>query len=112
MNIKLKLSKSVSLKDIHEILNYLHTNKKMVVELYNMLYDTDDVVAFHAAWVMSHFPEEENKFLIKKQDELINELYICNHQGKKRLILTILCKQPLKYPPPLDLLDFCMEAIL
>jgi hypothetical protein len=111
MNFKLKLSQRIGLKDINEIIIFLQSNEEQIKELYTLLYDPDDVVAYQAAWAMCHFSEKENKWLYVKQNEMIDELLVCSHPGKRRLILSLLFKQPFETPPRLDFLDFCMERI-
>ena len=97
--------------DIHEITLVTQDNNKRKQELYNLLFDTDDLVAFQAAWALTHFSRNENKWLYDKQNELIKEVLICKHPGKRRLLLTLIFRQPLTNPPRTDFFDFCLAGM-
>jgi len=111
MRIKQILSIRTGIKTIKEIINYTQNNDDRKKELYALLYDSDEVVSYQAAWVMCHFSKEDNKWLYDKQNEMIEELFVCNHTGKRRLILTLLQKQSFSNPVRLDFYDFCMERL-
>jgi len=112
MDFKSILSKRIGIKVIREIINETQGNAENINELYKLLFDNDDITAYQAAWVMCHFSKEDNEWLFKKQTELIDEVLVCSHTGKRRLILCLLEKQPLENNPPrLDFLDFCMERM-
>jgi len=95
MNIKERLSERISLNEIQEIISSIKHSHLKKQELFNLLFDSNDKIAYQAAWVMSHFSSKENEWLASKQDELINEVMICKHSGKCRLLLNILYNQPL-----------------
>ena len=88
MNFKTKLSVRIGMVEIYEITFLTQRNNKRKQELFSLLFDTDDMVAYQAAWVFTHFSPYENEWLYDKQNELINEVLICTHQGKKRLFPT------------------------
>lgn len=111
MNLRSKLSQRIGKQYILEIIALIHDNSKQQ-ELYNLLFDQDDKIAYQAAWIMTHFSQEENKWLYDKQDKLIDEVLICRHTGKRRLILAILYKQPLVNLPRVDFLDFCLRLMI
>lgn len=112
MNFKDKLSGRIQMNDIHHITYLTQGNELRKQELYNLIYEQDDKLAYQAAWVLTHFSIQENEWLYNKQDELIDEVLVCKHPGKRRLILSLLFKQPIKTPPRTDFLDFCMERML
>ena len=112
MNIKAKLSKRVGVIEIHDITFLSQENNELKQELYNLLFDADDLVAFQAAWAFTHFTTSDNEWLFNKQNELIDEALVCQHPGKRRLLLTILFRQPLANPPRTDFLDFCLERMI
>ena len=100
------------MNDIHEITFLTQGNNKRKQELYNLLFDVYDKIAYQAAWVFTHFSSNENEWLYDKQDELIDEVLVCRHPGKRRLLLAIIFRQPLKNPPRTDFLDFCLEKMI
>ena len=112
MNFKTKLSVRVGMTVIHEITFLTQDNNKRKQELYCLLFDADDLVAFQAAWAFTHFARNENEWLFDKQNELINEVLVCRHPGKRRLLLTLLFRQPLTDQPRIDFLDFCLEKMM
>ncbi|TCK80614.1 hypothetical protein [Albibacterium bauzanense] len=112
MNIKERLSQRINMDDMQEIIYRIQDNGLKKQELFSLLFDPNDKVAFQAAWVMSHFSLKENEWLFCKQDEMIDEVLICQHTGKRRLILTLLYKQPLVSLLRVDFLDFCLERMI
>lgn len=112
MDFKTKLSERIGMDDINEILRLTHGSNIRKQELYNILIGDDDKIAYHAAWIFTHFSSEDNKWLWQKQNELIDKLLVCEHSGKRRLILNLLYKQPLTDPVRVDLLDFCLERMM
>jgi len=98
--------------DIHEITFLTQGNNKRKQELYDLLYDANDLLAYQAAWTFTHFSSDENKWLYDRQNELIDEVLVCRHPGKRRLLLAIIFRQPLKNPPRTDFLDFCLEKMM
>lgn len=107
-----RLSQRISMDDIHEITYLTQGNNKRKQELYDLLFDQEDQIAYQAAWVMNHFSLSENQWLYDKQNELIDEVMVCEHTGKRRLILSLLNRQPLANPPRVDFLDFCLERMV
>jgi len=112
MNIKAKLSARVGLIGIQEITLLTQSNNKGKQALYDLLFDVDDMVAYQATWVFTHFSRNDNEWLYDKQNELIDEVLVCLHPGKRRLLLTLLLKQPLSNPPRTDFLNFCLEKMI
>jgi hypothetical protein len=112
MNFKAKLSERIGMDDIHEILRLTQQSDKRKQELYDLVIGEDEKIGYHAAWIFTHFSLEANKWLYEKQGELIDEVMVCEHGGKRRVILNLLYKQPLADPPRVDFLDFCLERML
>lgn len=112
MDFKTKLSERIGMGDIHEIVNLSQQSDKRKQELYDLVLREDEKIGYHAAWVLTHFSPEANKWLYEKQDELIDEVMTCEHGGKRRVILNLLYKQPFADPPRVDFLDFCLERML
>lgn len=105
------LSQRIGMENIREITSLVQKNNRKKQELYDSLFDSDDNIGYRAAWVMTHFSFGENEWLYDKQDELIDHLLVCEHPGKRRLVLSLLLRQPLRYPPRTDFLDFCLERM-
>lgn len=112
MNFAEKLSQRITMEDVNNILSFTYKNNKYKQELYDIGIQRDECIGYHAAWILTQFSKEDNKWLHKKQDELIDTLLICRHGGRRRLILNLLYKQPLKEPMRIDYLDFCLDRIM
>lgn len=112
MNFRAKLSERIGMDDINEILALTHQSDSLKQELYNLVVEDEDSIGYYAAWILTHFSLEDNKWLYGKQDELIDEVLVCKHGGKRRVILNLLHKQPLANPPRVDFLDFCLERMI
>lgn len=112
MNFKAKLSERIAMEDVKEILRLIDNSDNSKQELYDLVVGEDETIGYHAAWIFTHFSPQANKWLYKKQDELIDEVMACEHGGKRRVILNLLYKQPLADPPRVDFLDFCLERML
>lgn len=112
LDLRTRLSQQIGIQDIHEITFLAQNSRQIKQELYECLFDADDNIGYKAAWTMTHFSSSENRWLYDKQDELIDALLVCEHPGKRRLILNLLFRQPLCNPPRIDLLDFCLERMI
>ncbi len=109
MNLKDKLSQRIGVADVQEITRYVQGDDERKQALYDLLYDTDDTVAYQAAWVFTHFSRQESEWLYDKQDKLTDKVLVCKHPGIRRLLLNILYQLPLSNPPRIDLLEFCLQ---
>ena len=112
MNFKAKLSKRIQMNDIHAIISAIQNNPKQIKKIYDLIFDPDDPVAYQAAWVLTHLSPKDNQWLYNRQNELIGEVLICRHPGKRRIILALLYRQPPANPPRTDFLDFCLERMV
>lgn len=112
MNLRTQLSGRLHIENIREILHYIQDDKRLREEIYQLIFDEDSIVSYQALWVCTHFAKPEIDWLSQKQNELIDEVLICPHSGKRRLILNLLTKQPVTNPPRVDFLDFCMERMI
>ena len=109
--IRERLLQRIGADDIHEITYLTQGNNKRKSELYNLIFDADETVAWQTAWVLGHFSLKENEWLYDKQNELIDELLLCRQTGKKRLLLNLLFRQPLSHPPRTDFFDYCLSGM-
>lgn len=112
MDLRNKLSSRLHANDIYEICSLIQSTKEDSEknEFYRLLFDTDQRVANNAAWIFTHFDLLHNKWLYAKQNELIDEAMKTTSDTKRRLILTLLLKQPFDEENiRTDFLDFCLE---
>ena len=112
MNFNTKLSERIGMDDINEILRLTHDSDNRKQELYNLVIGEDETIGYHAAWIFTHFSSQDNEWLYNKHDQLINEVLVCKHGGKRRVMLNLLYRQPFSNPPRVDFLDFCLERMM
>jgi hypothetical protein len=112
MNLKSRLSQRIHMSDIYKILYLTQNDEKLKQRLFKLIFAPDDITAYQATWVFLHFTLTENQWLYSKQDELIEEALTCQHPGKRRLILSLIYRQPLANPPHIDFLDFCLDRMI
>lgn len=111
MDIRSILSKRVEMGDVLALLSLLHESDEKKQELYDIVFDEDEKIGYHAAWILTHLSSVDNRWLYPKQNELIEEVMTCKHGGKRRVILNLLYKQPYPDSPRTDFLDFCLERV-
>lgn len=115
MDFRKMLLYRLSQDDIHEIcfLTQGSENDSLKEKLYTLISDEDVMVSYNALWVFTHFDLSNNKWLYAKHDELIDKAIAEKHDGKKRLLLTLLLRQPFESNAlRTDFIDFCLEIIL
>lgn len=114
MDFRKRLLQRLSQDDIHEIcfLTQGTDNDSLKEELYTLISDEDVRVSYNAVWVFTYFDLSNNKWLYAKHDELIDKAIAEKHDGKKRLLLTLLLRQPFECETlRTDFIDFCFETI-
>lgn len=114
MDLRKRLLRRLSQDDIHEIcfLAQGTDNDSLKEELYALASDEDVRVSYNALWVFTNFDLLDNEWLYAKHDELIDMAIAEKHDGKKRLFLTLLLRQPFDCDTlRADFIDFCFETI-
>lgn len=112
MDFKARLSQRIGMDDINEILRLTHDSDSRKQELYDLVVGDDEAIGYHAAWIFTHFSSQDNEWLYKKQDQLIDNVLVCKHGGKRRVMLNLLYRQPFPNPPRVDFLNFCLERMM
>ena len=114
MDFRKRLLQRLSQDDIHEIcfLTQGPDNDSLKEELYTMISDEDVRVSYNALWVLTHFDLANNEWLYAKHDELIDKAIAEKHEGKRRLLLTLILRQPFDRDTlRTDFIDFCFDTI-
>ena len=107
-----KLNKRMCMDDIHEICILCHGNSRKKAELYQLTFDEDERVATNALWVFTHFDMQNNEWLYAKHDDLIDRVLVEKNMTKRRLILSLLLRQPFEEESlRSDFIDFCIAKI-
>ena len=85
----------------------------IVKALYHLLSDTDQRIAYNAAWVLSCSDGKVIKFLIRYQNQLIDLLIGTKDKSFARILFSILRRQTFeKSNLRTDFLDFCLNEIV
>lgn len=114
LNLPQRLSGRIHKNDIQEIIYYIqHQKTDMEISaLYHLMFDTDKHISGNAAWILTHLDTRHNQWLYSKHDELIRESMQISDISKRRLILTLLLKQPFdKENIKGDFLEYCFNCI-
>ncbi|WP_289091042.1 hypothetical protein [uncultured Bacteroides sp.] len=114
MDFRKRFLQRLSQDDIHEMcfLTQGPDNDSLKEELYTLISDEDVRVSYNALWVFAHFDLSNNKWLYAKHDELIDKAIAEKHEGKRRLLLTLILRQPFECETlRSDFIDFCFETI-
>ena len=107
-----KLNKKLCMDDIYEICILCHGNSRKKAELYQLIFDEDERVATNALWVFTHFDMQNNEWLYAKHDDLIDRVLVEKNMTKRRLMLSLLLRQPFKEESlRSDFIDFCIAKI-
>ena len=109
-----KLIGKISMDNIHELcfLTQGERNDHRKEELYLLTFDEDERVAINALWVFTHFNEANNEWLFQKHDELIDRVLIEENETKRRLMLSLLLRQPFDEASLRSgFIDFCIGNI-
>ena len=109
-----KLSHKLALSDILHISLLMQgkENDSRKEELYRLTFDKDERVAVNALWVFTHFDSINNEWLYTKHDDLIDRVLIEPTVTKRRLMLTLLLRQPFEENSlRSDFIDFCVSKI-
>ena len=107
-----KLNKKLCMDDIYEICILTHGNNRKKAELYQLIFDEDERVATNALWVFTHFDMQNNEWLYAKHDDLIDRVLVEKNETKRRLILSLLLRQPFEEESlRSDFIDFSIAKI-
>ena len=107
-----KLNKKLCMDEIYEICILCHGNSRKKAELYQLIFDEDERVATNALWVFTHFDMQNNEWLYAKHDDLIDRVLVEKNETKRRLILSLLLRQPFEEESlRSDFIDFCIAKI-
>ncbi len=111
-DLRTMLIQRIDMNDVEAIRVYTQgkENDARKEKLYRVMMDDDGRAGDNAAWIFSHFTEEDNKWLVSKQQELIDAVMRTKSSTKRRLMMVLLERQPFTEGGfRADYLDFCIE---
>ncbi|MCM1312597.1 MAG: hypothetical protein NC206_08270 [Bacteroides sp.] len=111
MNYRKMLSRRISFDDMMEMLFMMQEGGYEEKEkFYRFIFDEDEKVARNALLTLNKFTLSENEWLYTRHHELINESMSTSDDTKRRLLLSLLNRQPFsKSDMRTDFFDFCMK---
>ena len=112
MNLKTQLSKRIGMNQVRQLLLHIGGDEKSIKELYGLIFEEDVTTSFQALWVCTHLNEQDKRLLFDKQNQLIDLVMNSTHTGKRRILLNVLCRQPVPEEFRTDFLDFCLERMM
>lgn len=98
--------------NVHRIVEDVSQNPDLFDRIYQLTFHQDTKISWRATWACEKLSERYPDWFISKQSEIIKTLLACNHDGKKRLLLSILSNLPLPDPYSVALLDYVLEKML
>lgn len=109
-----RLSSRLCLNDIAELSAVVagNENNHRKEELYQLSFDDNKRVANNAFWIFTHFDDFNNQWLYQKHDDLIDRVIVENNETNRRLMLSLLLRQPFEEGSlRSDFIDFCESKI-
>ncbi|MDL2322785.1 hypothetical protein LJC52_02250 [Bacteroidales bacterium OttesenSCG-928-A17] len=97
--------------NIDKIVDSANRNPDEFPVIWNLRDDEDIKVSWRAAWACEKLSELRPEWFISKQNELIDTLLQENHDGKKRLLLSILYNLPNPEPYSVPFLDYTLDKM-
>ena len=89
-----------------------HDGDTVKEQLYLLFSDPDDRVGYNALWVFTHLTRCDRLWVLPMRSRLIDMLLIEKHDGKRRLLLTLLEQLPTHTEDfRTDFFDYCLSKI-
>lgn len=111
-NIREILLKPLSRNFLDDIIRSTINDPDSFHIIYSLIWDRERKVSWRATWACEKISDAKPEWFGGKEDELISLLLNCNHDGMKRILLSILYKLPTPEPVPVNLLDFSLQRML
>jgi hypothetical protein len=97
---------------IERIVDSVNCNPDEFPVIWDLMSDKDIKVSWRATWTCGKLSELHPDWFIPKQNELIETLFHSTHDGKKRLLLSILYNLPDPEPYSVLFLDYTLNKML
>ncbi|MGL4518753.1 MAG: hypothetical protein ACRCUJ_03350 [Phocaeicola sp.] len=105
-------SKSMGKAAIMEIAHQVVTHSTLLPSLYALTLHPQTEVAWRALWACQWVCEKEPTLWIGREADLIERTLQTDDSTQQRLLLRMLWMLPVPIPLPVELLDFCLEAMV
>ncbi|MDL2243792.1 hypothetical protein LJB84_03025 [Bacteroidales bacterium OttesenSCG-928-J19] len=98
--------------NIAEIVNAVSEKPDEMDNIYCLMDDKEQKVAWRAAWICEKLSELHPEWFIPKQNDLLERLFSCQHDGTKRILLSTLYNLPNPEPYSVPFLDYTLDHML
>lgn len=106
------LAGSIRNLSIEKIVQDICLHPEYLMDMYQLISDENQTVSWRAIWACEKVSEKHPGWFVTMQDDIIHRLLACQHDGSKRLLLSILYNLPVTYPISVDLLNYCFDRML
>ncbi|MDL2291838.1 hypothetical protein LJB80_01655, partial [Bacteroides sp. OttesenSCG-928-F21] len=97
---------------IDDIVNSVSHHPEDFYTLYALMNHSDIKVSWRSIWALEKLSEIHPDWFSNYQNEITERLIHCTHDGKKRLLLSILYNLPIPSPIQVHFLDYCLSHML
>lgn len=111
-NFREVLSAPLSRNFVDNIVESVHCHPEDFYVLYGLISDKQVKISWRASWACEKLCKLHPEWFEDKQKELLSLILNCKHDGKKRILLSIIYQLPIGEPFPVDLLDYCFARML
>ena len=106
------LSGSISRNFVDKIVRSVLNHPDDFKMLYSLITTSETKISWRAAWACEKLCKERPEWFIPLYNELSESAQSCQHEGTKRLLLSVIYHLPIPEKLPICLLDFCIEKML
>lgn len=111
--IRAVLSENMGKKEVNLLLGILLSDVEQLESVFNMIFEPDERIAWHAAWVIEKVSERDASLISEDKNlHLINFILKNKHQGLQRLCLSILFNLPVYLPVSVNFINLCFDQML
>ncbi|MBS5494865.1 hypothetical protein L0N23_23185 [Bacteroides intestinalis] len=97
---------------IDKLVQEICLHPEYLKDIYQLISDDKIVVSWRAIWACEKVSEKHPDWFVPLLDDIIQRLLVCQHDGSKRLLLSILYNVPASDPVSVDLLNYCLDHML
>ncbi len=111
-DLRTSLCKSLSRDVVEHVAASVAEYPDDIPQLIRLLDDTDNRVAWRAAWACEKLSALSPDRLLPHREEIARRLFRCQHDGTKRLLLSVLYRLPPDESFPVELYNYCIEHMV
>ena len=111
--IRAILSETIGRKEVDWVVKILLHDAGLFESVFRMIFEPDEKIAWHAAWVIEKISEKNTSFFSDEKNRQLTGLVLFNkHQGLQRLLLSILFNLPVHQPVSVEFINLCFEQMV